>query len=263
MRKNTLTAVALSAVLLFGGCGKVEDNSADTEKTLAAELSDRLDNGDYDISFNISGAAAEDGLSLRIRRFGSDSFMSMDNKGVYTEFVNVDNKTYMIFPEVRCYRITDNSGGFGSTFVKMEKDDKLTDLSEENGRTTEVYTSSDSGGNSTFTFVFDTAKGAEGIEKITEDNGGELTETDVTSVSFSSEPITLPDFSDYDNITDGELVTDVAQVKFYIYYTFGLNEEEAAAQGLDYNEIAHMKLDEQKRFYKELEEKLKGSESSE
>lgn len=265
MNRKFISAAA--AFLFLTGCGSdstAVSEPAEQDRTFAAVLSDRLDSGDYDIAFQISGGNLDD-MAVEIRRSGDDGFVSMDNSGVYTEIFKTNKQTYMILPEIHCYQLNDEYGSFGNAFIKLGKGDVLSGVSEENGKTTEIYRSPTGSGSDadTFTFVFDTAKGAEGLEHITQETSAGTVEIDVSKVQFSSEPVNLPELSEYDNITDGEMISEVAQVRFYMYYTFGLNEQEVAEMGYDYDEIAHMKYDEQQEFYAELGEKLKGSDSSE
>ncbi len=266
MTRKIITA-AMAAALVLTGCGKSEIeelSSQEQDKTLAAVLSERLDSGDYDLKFDISGGSL-DSMSVEIRRFGEDGYVTMDRGGVFTEVVKVDKQTYMIMPEIHVYQLNDEFGAFGNAFIKLGAGDVLTSVTEEDGKTIEEYKSSggSSGESDTFTFVFDTAKGAEGLEHITQETGSEVTEINVTQVSFSSEPITLRSLDGYDDITAGELVSEVAQVRLYMYYTFGLNEEDVAAMGYDYEQIARMKYEDQQDFYKQLEEQQKGSDSDE
>lgn len=247
-----IMALAAAAAILLCSCGKSGDSSdTDEHKTYAALVSDKLDSGDYDISFTISGGDL-DGLDVRIARHGDDGFVRMNNGGIWSDYVKVDNVTTLLLPEICCYRGTDYPGAFGNAFIKLGEGDELVSESESGGIVTEVYRSptGEGGEADTFTFEFDSSSGQ--LLRISQRLEGSEINVEMTSVNWECDPISLPDLSGWDNISDDAAISDTAQIKFSLYYSFGITESELAVLGYTYDQIAHMKLSEQQELFDEI-----------
>lgn len=256
MSMKRIMALAAAAAMLLCGCGKADaEPGTEEHKTCAAVLSDKLDSEDYDISFTISGGDL-DGLDVRIARHGDDGFVRMNNGGILSDYVKVDNVTTLLLPEICCYRDTDYPGAFGNAFIKLGAGDELVSESESDGIVTEVYRSptGEGGAADTFTFEFDSSNGQ--LLRISQRLEGSEINVEMTSVSWECDPISLPDLSGWDNISDDAAVSDTAQIKFSLYYSFGLTEQGLNALGYTYDQIAHMKLSEQQQLFDELAAKL-------
>ena len=134
MHKFVRAAAVTAAAVMFAGCGSSDSSSENSEpisdRTLAADFSDHLNNGDYDISMTITGDTAISGTKCRMIRHGSDGLVSMDNNDVYTEFYTVDGQSYMVMPVIQCYRTSDETGSFGNAFIRIGKGDDLFDVQE-------------------------------------------------------------------------------------------------------------------------------------
>ncbi|MBR1724542.1 MAG: hypothetical protein IJ723_05945, partial [Ruminococcus sp.] len=105
MMKMKLTALAAAAALMLCGCGSKTDiakQSGTEQKTLAQQLSDRLDGGEYDITMRVSGTLYESEMSCHMWGRDGDGVVAMDDNGVHTEFCTVDGETYMLVPDVKC-----------------------------------------------------------------------------------------------------------------------------------------------------------------
>lgn len=249
-----IIASAVAAMILLSGCGRTEKADAE-KKTLAAQVSDRLDSENYDISFSISGGEF-DGIIVHIARYGGDGIVEMNNGGIVSEFIKVNNETTMLLPEINCYRDTDYPGAFGNAFIKLGASDKLVSENEANGVITEVYTSpSDENGTAdTFTFEFDSS--SERLLRIKQQTEGGEIDIEMNKFGWDCAPISLPDLSEWDDLSEGALISETAQLKFSLYYSLGITERQLNDMGYTYDQIAHMKLSEQQALFDEFEKNI-------
>lgn len=254
--KTRILSVAAAAVMLFSGCGKSEGSPEKNEKTLAAEVSDNLDGGDYDISFSISGGGSFDGLAVRIARSGDNGVVEMLDGGVLTQFVKADNKTTMLLPEILCYQRTDYPGSFGNAFIKLGADDKLVSESETDGVITEVYDSPADEGGATDTFTFEFDSSTKQLLRIKQETAEGETNIEILEIKWECDPISLPDLSTWDDISEDALVSETTQLKFFLYYTLGITEQELNDFGYTYDQIAHMDQEAQQAFFEELDARV-------
>ena len=77
MKKRIISAAA-AAVFLLAGCGSSTDKES---VSLAADMSDKLTNGDYDISFTIHGDPNFEGSTIGIKRNGNDKEITDEKNG--------------------------------------------------------------------------------------------------------------------------------------------------------------------------------------
>lgn len=244
LAKKTLCLVFCAAVLT--GCeGKTEgENSSESiavQKTGAAVISERLDKDDYDISLRVLGETA-DPVECRIIRNGSDGIVTMKRSGVYSEFYTIAGESVMLLPDIRCYRNIDGQNTFGNAFIKLGKGDMLFDITENKGEITEVYKPSDSSVKEVYYFTFDKETGA--LKRaVTESLGAETVTTNVESIVWSSEPVTMPDLTGWDNISDDADITDIAAIKVS-FYTRGITPEMVEKEGYTYEQLAQMEPEE-------------------
>lgn len=254
-------AAVTAAAVMFAGCGSSDSSSENSEpisdRTLAADFSDHLNNGDYDISMTITGDTAISGTKCRMIRHGSDGLVSMDNNDVYTEFYTVDGQSYMVMPVIQCYRTSDETGSFGNAFIRIGKGDDLFDVQENDDSVIEVYTSTSGGVREKFTFTFE--KPALKLTKVVSESEKNVITTDISDVSYESEPIELPDFTEWDNISDDVSISDVTQIKFSLY-TRGIDPDMVAAAGYTYKELAKMPSEQTDSIAEEI---LSGTASAE
>lgn len=213
--------------------------SSDNSDTLARQLSDNLDLGEYAIDMVISGDGYDSAMPCKMTAKDGSGFVSMTVSGVYTEFYTVDGVTYMLMPDIACYEITGDEGSFsGNAFVKVSDDDVLTDTYTEDGRITEVFSSLDSDGSTeTYTFVFDEEELT--LISLTAETADGTTLTEINSISLSGVDIELPDLSGWQNVSDTDSVDDVTYMKLTLYY-MGITEEMVEEAGYTFDEIAAM-----------------------
>lgn len=247
-------AAVIMAAALFTGCGSSDTKTAETaepigDKTLAAEFSDHLDNGDYDITMTITGDTAVSGTECRMIRHGDDGFVSMDRNNVYTEFYTVGGVSYMVMPAIRCYRLNDERGIFGNAFIRIGKGDDLFDISESEDSTREVYTSVLDGVKEKYTFTF--AKPSNTLEKVVSETNGNVVTTEISDIMFESEPVELPDFTEWDNISDDANISDVTEIKFS-FYVKGITPEMVTDAGYSYKELAKMTSEQTEQVAEEI-----------
>lgn len=238
----------LSSAVLLTACGGAENkDTANTEKTLAQQMSEKLDAGEYDVDYTVS--SDEDNTKIRCHMYGSggDGCVTMDKDGVYTEFYTVDDKTYMLVPEVECYELIDESGGFGNAFIKLGKGDILTDSETNGSEITETY-SDENGGK--YIFVFD--KDTQMLKSFTSADGEKTTFTEVENMSWEHEKITLPDISDWKDVGENAMVDEVTQLKFSLYISGGVTESDVNAAGYSYEEICGMDIEQRKEVTEKL-----------
>lgn len=247
---------------MFSGCGESGKESPGqgiitlNKKTLAAELSDRLDSEDYELKFTIYGSSSSETV-CRIVRSGDDGLVTMDSEDVYSEFYTVGGKTYMLLPVIKCYKRLDTEGRFGNAFIKLGENDMLYNIEETENDITEIYKPSEAGLRETYFFTFDKATGV--IKKaVTEEEGAISVITRIESLDWHSETIALPDFADWYDFSDDVLVSDVTALKVS-YYTQGIMPEMVEKAGYTYEQIAKMEPEKIEEISREL--LMKNSES--
>ena len=234
-------AAVTAAAVIFTGCGSSENSGESSgpvsDRTLAAAFSDQLNNGDYDITMTITGDTAISGTTCRMIRHGSDGVVSMDKDNVYTEFYTVGGQSYMVMPVIQCYRTSGEQGSFGNAFIRIGKGDDLFDIQETDESIIEVYTSSSGSVKEEFTFTFD--KPDLKLTKVVSKTDKNVITTEVSDISYGSQPIELPDFTEWDNISEDASISDVTQIKFSLY-TRGITPEMVTEAGYTYKELAKM-----------------------
>lgn len=243
----------IAAAVMLCSCGSGADSSSGDggsktqADTLAQRFSDKLDAGEYDIEMRVSGNLYESEMKCHMWGRDGDGCVAMDDGGVHTEFLTVDNETYMLVPDVQCYELFDSSGGFGNTFVKIGKGDELQSSDTKDGKVTEVYTGD---GGEVFTFVFDEESGS--LKTFTAERESGTTRTEIDSISWECSGVDMPDLSEWADVGESAMVSDVTQLKFSLYIAGGVTEEDVLAAGYTYEQICQMDLDERNKVTDEL-----------
>ena len=252
--KTQAIALTAAALILFSGCGSNSEKSSETAstpaepKTLAEELCSRLDKGEYDLTITVSGDMYDSDLTCHMWGRDGDGSVAIDDGGVHTEFCTVDNETYLLLPAVKCYELIDSSGGYGNTFIKLGEGDTLESTDTLDGEIVETYTGA--GGSGHFVFTFDEQTKKLKTFRTTTELGESL--TTVKDISFTCTGVELPDLTGWDNVSEGEMVSETAQLKFSLYLSGGVTEEDVLAAGYTYDTICQMDLDEREKVTKEL-----------
>lgn len=215
---------------MFTSCGTKSE-----ESSLAEEFSAKLDAGLYDISMSID--SPEDGeYDCRIACCGGNGLVEMDKDGIVSEFRNVDEHTYMLLPEVHCYRKLDTFGNFGNAFIKLGEGDKLDNISKTNGHIIESYkTALDE------EFVFEFDEQTKQLLKVTQSQP--QTTVQINSVSWDCEDITLPDLNEWSDVSDDAEISGETAAKFLLYTNWGVSEEDVDAAGESYSDLAKLDND--------------------
>ncbi len=250
-------ALAAAAVMLCGcgngsGSSGGETSAAPAEdskpaaNTLARQLSDGLDKGEYDITMVMKGTKYGSDLTCHIWGRDGDGCVANEHDGIYTEFLTVDGETYLLVPEVKCYELFDESGGFGNVFLKIGEGDELVSSDVSGGEVTEVYSDSVD----KYTFVFDESTGY--LKTFTAETEAGTTVTEIESFSWECKGVDMPDLSEWSDVGDNAMVSDIAQLKFSLYVTGGVTEADVNAAGYTYEEICQMDLDERNKVTDKL-----------
>ena len=249
---------------LFTGCGDGGTTSPEqgdislNKKTLAAELSDRLDTEDYELRFTICDRSSTETV-CRIVRSGKDGLVAMDSAEIYSEFYTVGGKKYMLLPVIKCYKKIGEESSFGNAFIKLGENDMLYNIEETENEITEIYKPSESSLRETYYFTFDKSTGA--IKKaVTEDNGVLSVITRIESLDWRTETVALPDLDDWFDFSDDVLVSDVTALKVS-YYTRGITPEMVEKAGYTYEQISKFDPDKIEEVSRELLEKNSQTES--
>ncbi len=252
--KKRLCSIALTAVMLCscGGNGSEKNDFGKKEKpasdiTLAKQFSDKLDQGTYDITTHVSGDKYTAEMKCHMWGRDGDGGVSMDDNGVYTEFITIDGGTYMLVPAVECYELMDQSGGFGNAFIKIGDDDKLESSDVKDGEVTEVYSNEEG---EKFTFVFDEKNGE--LKTFTAERESGKTITEIDSLSWECKGVELPDLSTWSDVGENAMISDVTQLKFSLYVAGGITEDDVKAAGYTYEQICQMDLEERNKITDEL-----------
>lgn len=251
--QKRLCALALAALMLCScggekkGAEKTKKEKPASELTLAQQFSDKLDGGKYDITMNVTGKNYADGMKCRMWGRDGDGGVSMEDNGVYTEFITIDGGTYMLVPEVECYELMDESGGFGNAFIKIGDDDKLVSSDVADGEVTEVFSNEEG---DKFTFVFDEKKGE--LKTFTAEREAGTTVTEIESMSWDCKGVELPDLSTWSDVGENAAISDITQLKFSLYIAGGVTEDDVIAAGYTYEQICAMDLEERNKITDEL-----------
>jgi hypothetical protein len=235
---KAMAVISAFSLIAASGCSSTANKSTKNQdtKTLAEELSDNLDSGMYSLDMTISGTDYTTEMPCKICEADGDGYVYMEISGIPTEFYTVDSQTYMLFSDIKCYQITEDSGSFGNVLFKIGEGDTLTSTDTADGKTTEVYTStSDSSDEkSTYPFVFDEETGT--LESFKSVSGDTTTEISVSSVSWDNVKIEMPDLSDWADISDTDSLDETTQNKFALY-CMGVTEDIMQEKGYSYDDF--------------------------
>jgi hypothetical protein len=222
---------------MMTGCGSDANSAAstDTDETLAEKLADNLGAGTYTVEMTISGDGYSTDMPCTMTACGGNGYVTMTIGGVYTEFYTVDGATYMVFPDIKCYQPTDDSGDFVNGLFVIGEGDSLTGSKTSDGKVTETYSSTDSEGEKeTYTFVFD--EKTELPVSFKSESEDETTSIVFGDVKWTADEISLPDLSGWVDVSDTDSLDESAQMKFSLY-CLGVTEEDLKAQGYSYDDL--------------------------
>lgn len=249
------TLCLLCGAALLTGCGdgrqKKDDQNgiALNTKTLAAELSDRFDKEDYDLSIRILGSI-DAAAAYRVVKSGSDGLVTMKRNKLYYEFYTINNETYMLLPDIECYKRSEELGGFATSFLKLGKNDMLYDIEETDSEITEVYRSSDASVKQTEYITFD--KTTKDMTRwVTEEEGALAVVTEVDGIEWRTVPLEMPDLSSWSNISDGVGIPTSTSIKVS-FYTRGITPEMVRQAGYTYEELAALDSDKVEEISRQL-----------
>lgn len=239
--KKALCFITLCGAVVLSGCGQAKQpqeggNIAQTQQTLAARFSERLDCDDYDVTIR------SDDVVSRIVRSGNNGCVTMTSDGIESEFYNVNGSSYLLLPEIKCFRRLAGQGTFGNAFVKLGEKDMLFDITETDTEITEVYKPTYSNLKETYYFTFDKATG-EIKRAVTKEDGAEEVVTEVLSMVWKADEIEMPDLTGWDDISDDADVSDATSMKF-IFYRKGITPDMVEKAGYTFEQIAHMSTEE-------------------
>lgn len=239
--RKALCFIAMCGAVALSGCGKANKQPeggqiAEMQQTLAARFSERLDCDDYDVTIRT------DDVESRIIRSGNNGFVQMTSDGIESEFYNVNGSSYLLLPEIKCFRRIAGQGTFGNAFVKLGEKDMLFDITETDTEITEVYKPTYSNLKETYYFTFDKATG-EIKRAVTKEDGAEEVVTEVLSMVWKADEVELPDLTGWDDISDDAAVSDVASMKF-VFYRKGITPDMVEKAGYTFEQIAQMSTEE-------------------
>ena len=249
--KKALCLFCACGALILAGCGKgkqpqqTDDGTINqVQKTLAARLSDRLDCDDYDATIRTGDVVS------RIIRSGNNGFVAMNSDGIYSEFYNVNGASYLLLPEIKCYRRIAGYSTFGNAFVKLGEKDMLFDITETDTEITEAYKPMNSNLQETYYFTFDKATG-EIKRAVTKEEGAAEVVTEVDTLIWEASDIDLPDLTGWEDVSDDAAVSDIAAAKFF-FYKQSITPDMTEKAGYTYEELAKLDPDEWERIAAEI-----------
>lgn len=250
MKKFLAFASAAVLAASLGGCSKSEAESSaagsqassEENKTLTEKMMENMKAGEYSIDITVSGLESSGDTDCKITAHDGKTFTSLNYGGIYTEFYSIDDKTYLLMPDVNFYQISDESKPFADGLFSIGEGDSLSSAKTENGETTEIYTSVDSTAESgstdeKFTFVYDEETGE--LKSITSETSSGTTEVTVNSINWSGADINLPDLTGWEDMSDSENLDHKSQLKLSLYY-MGITEEDLDKAGYTYDDLADM-----------------------